>query len=345
MKLKHKKNYIPLVMILILVAVRLAMPALILKYANDYLASFSPIIHAQIDEIELSIFRGAYRAKGVSVKFKRMDQKLMTIDSTEVSVAWREIFKGKILADIETLGANIYVSKAAIEELKKFSPKEAKDAKERTIPLEIERFDLKDSQVTMLDYQVFKRGEKLKIEEINSRITNLTPKESFPLSYFTLTAKVQGSAPIKVAGKVNLKSDPISWDVDGTLESFQLPMANQFLKKNVPLTFVHGSADVFAEAKSEGGQIDGYIKPFFNELDVIKTDEEFKGTKHWAFEVVTAISNILLKNTKQNSMATRIPFRFGKGMEVDTGEAIEKALQHGYETKIKPGLENKYDIR
>lgn len=345
MKLKQKKVYLSLIVLGLLIGIRVILPSVIEKYANNYLGTFSPIVSGHIDDIDLSIIRGAYRVEGVTVKLKRMDQTLLTVASTEVSLAWRELFKGKILADIETNEAKVFVSKAAIDELKKFPKKEAKDAKEMAVPLEIERFDLKNSMVTMLDFEGFKKGEKLKLEEIHSRITNLTPKENFPFLFFNLTAKVQGHAPVKVAGKLNLKAKPIEWDMDGTMESFELPMANQFLKKKVPLTFVHGSADVFAEAKSENGVIDGYIKPFLNELNVIKTDEDFKGTKHWAIEVITAISNILLKNTEENSMATRIPFRFGKGVKVDTGEALEKALQHGYESELRPGLENKYDLQ
>jgi hypothetical protein len=345
MKFKQKKLIIPLVVLLVFVAIRIAMPPVILKFANNYLETFSPIITGHIDDIDLAIIRGAYRAEGVMVKLKRMDHTLLTVATTEISIAWRELLKGKVLADIETDSAKVFVSKAALEELKKFSRKDAEEAKEMAIPLEIERMVVKNSQVTLLDFEGFKKGEKLKLEEINTRMTNLTPKEGFPFSFFTLSAKVQGSAPVKVAGKLNLLAKPIEWDVDGTMEKFQLPMANQFLRKKVPLTFVHGSADVYAEAKSEGGIIDGYVKPFLNELNVIKTDENFKGTKHWAFEVVTAISNIMLKNTKENSMATRIPFRFGKGVEIDTGEAIQKTLQHGYESKLKPGIENKFDIQ
>lgn len=123
-----------------------------------------------------------------------------------------------------------------------------------------------------------------------------------------------------------------------------LPEANIFLKKKLPLTFTKGHLDVFVEARSQNGKVDGYVKLFLKDLDVIRTKENFKGPKHWAIEVITAISNIILKNPEKNFVATKIPFQFESKFKIDTEEALHRAIQHGYEERLKPGIENKYDL-
>lgn len=342
--MKKKKYIILAVLVVAMVAIRLALPPLILKTANNYLKDFSPVVSVHIGDIDLGIIRGAYQAEDVTVKLKSNDKQILKVGSSEISLAWSELLKGKVLARVKVEEADMLYSTAILNELKKIPKNEARVAKEKAIPVEVESFELKKSRVTLEDYPGFKAGEKLRIQDINSKVTNLTPNKDFPYSFYNVTASIQGATPVKAAGKVNLLAKPLEWDVDADLRAFNLTTANPLLKQKVPLTFTTGSLDLFAEASSENGKVEGYVKPFLKNLDIVKTDENFKGPRHWAIEVITAITNIVLKDEKIDSMATRVPFKYEDSVKVDTGEALEKAIQHGFEEDLKPGVENKYDI-
>lgn len=338
------KIYLLLLLVAGLLLVRGFLPVFIKRFANQYLRDFSPVIAGEIKDVDLSILRGSYRIQGMSVWLKREKKEILTVQESKISLAWSELLKGKVLLTVEAEKVSIHFSRSILAELKKLNKKEVESAKEKALPLDLERFQVRDGTIVFEDFKSLNSKGAFKIRELEASLTNVTAQESFPLSFFSVTAIIGKEAPLKLAGKIDLVKKPVRWDLDGTLQNFNLKEANPMLKDKVPITFVHGEADLYAEAKSEGGVIEGYMKPFLKELNVLRSDEDFKSAQHWGIEVVTAITNILMKNTDKNSLATRIPFRLGKGIHVDTGEAIEKAIQHGYESRLRPGLENKYNL-
>lgn len=344
---KKKKLTIPLGIFLFLLGVRMVMVPLIHKELNKFLATFSPTLEFHMNDLDVHIIRGAYSFDGITGKVKGKNKNFIEIDSVDVSIAWREIFKGKVVTDIEITEPTFSYTKDLLTAFANASkkPDEAKTAKEKLFPVRIERVDVKNGTVTLDDYPSLEEHKKMSVTKIDGRITNLTPAKKFPLSFYNVKATLFGNSVVKTAGHLNLLAKPIEWDVDGELRGFDLTAANQFLKRKVPLTFTRGKLDLYAEAASEDGEIQGYIKPFMKNLDIVKTDENFKGPKHWAIEIITALGNLILRASDTKSVATRIPFsKDAGGMKVDTSEAVGKALQHGFSQKISPGIENKYDL-
>jgi hypothetical protein len=340
-----KKFTIPLGIFLFLFAIRAVLPSIALSGLNKFLAGFSPVFHFQVADFDMSLIRGAYRLEGITGKLKESNKEFLNLKEVDVSMAWRELFRGKVVTDILVSGLDFKYLKDIPEAAKKMKKKDTEEAKEKVFPVEVERLDIKDSRITFEDYPSLKPGgEKMQVSDINGRFTNLTPQKSFPLSFFNVKAKLFGSSELKTAGHLNLLAQPPEWDFDSEVHGFDLTAMNSFLKKKLPLTFTRGKLDLYAEAKSEEGKIVGYIKPFMKNLDVVKTDEDFKGPKHWAIEVVTALGNLILRAPDVKSVATRIPFSFDKTLNVDTGEALTKAIEHGFQQQLSPGVEDKYEI-
>jgi hypothetical protein len=344
---KKKKITIPLGIFVLLLAVRMVMVPVAQKELNKFLATFSPTLYFHMDDLNIHIIRGAYSFNGIVGKVKGQQQEFLKIKKVDVSIAWREIFKGKIVTDIAVSGIDFSYTGELKNAIAKMPKKEsqADTAKEKLFPVKIERLDIKDSVVTLDDYPSLEEHKKLQISKIEGRLTNLTPEKKFPLSFFNLRASVLGNSVVKTTGHLNTLAKPMQWDVDGEMQGFELTTANAFLKRKLPLTFTQGKLDLYAEAESKNGNIQGYVKPFMKNIDVIKTKENFKGPKHWFIEILTALGNLVLRASDTKSVATRIPFSMDKaGMHVDSGEALTKALQHGFEEKLKPGIEDKYEL-
>jgi hypothetical protein len=341
---KKKRFIIPSVIILILLAVRIVLPGIILRQANQQLATFSPVLNGEISEIKLSIHRGSYLATGININLKSNNKTILTVDELRTGIAWSEIFKGRILANIEAVGAEIFVTQDVIDELKRMPPREVEEVK-RAVPFHLESFDLKDSRIVVSEFGDMLAGQEIVVSDIHTRVTNLTPTARLPFSFFNMTATMPDSASqIKSSGKINLQSDPIEWDADGELHSFDLSSINEILKEHIPITFNQGKLDVFAEAKSQGGVVEGYIKPFMSDLKIIK-GTDYKGPRHRLIELVAGLGHLLLRNIDSESIATRIPFEFdGNDLNIGTGEAIDDVLQHGYDEKLPRGIENRYSI-
>lgn len=345
---KRKIFVIPATVFLLLVAVRITLQPIVHKELNKFLADFSPTVSFHIGDLDLDIFRGAYAFEKVTGKMKDHRNDFIKIDEVDVSLAWRELFRGKIKTDIVVAGADFSYTKEVLSALKNMSKEKdnTKSAADKLFPVEIERVELKESKVTLDDYPGLSENQKFLVSDINGVIKNLKPVKENPFSDFFVTAQVPGNTNAKVEGRVALLQKPIEWNVDSELKGFDLSSANQFLRRKVPLTFTKGKLDLFAEARSKDGLTKGYVKPFIDNVDVMKVEEDFKGPKHWLIEAATAIGNLILRAPDAKSVATKIPFSIDKaGFHVDSGEALSKAIEHGFDEKLKRGLENTYELK
>lgn len=345
---KKKKFIIPASIFVFLLVVRAIMVPVAQKELNKFLATFSPTLYFHMDDLDIHIIRGAYSFDGITGKVKGQKRDFLKIDKVDVSIAWREIFKGKIVTDIEVTGPDFSYTKE-LQKAIAASPKkedQATTAKNKLFPVRVERVDVKDGAVTLDDYPSLEKDKKFNVTNIEGRITNLTADKKFPLSFFNLKATLFGNSVVKTTGHLNTLAKPMEWDFDGEMRGFELKTANNFLKHKVPLTFTKGKLDLYAEAESTHGKIEGYVKPFMKNLDVIKTNEHFKGPKHWFIEVATALGNLILRTSDTKTVATKIPFSMDKGgVHVESGKALDEAIENGFEQKLAPGIEDKYEIK
>lgn len=345
-----KKKYIVLLTLLALFLIgRATLPSYLHKKTNEYLSNVSPDFSIQIKDFDLSFIRMAYRFEGVTAKLKKDKDKkeFLNINKIDVSIAWREILKGRILTDI-IIDQPTFVVYKEVMDIKPPKKDKRKDVKDTLFPVDIEKVELRNANVVLDQYKDVDGKGKMKLSDINGQILNLTPKEKHPLSRFDLKAKVFGSTDIKFDGDLRTLEKPLGWNTDVEMKGVNLTKFNPILKDKVPLTFTKGTMDLYAEAKSKKGVVKGYVKPFMNNLDIVKAGEDFKGIKHFGVEILAAIGNLILRDeSKKHSLATSVNFTYDGKFNVDAKEGIKKAIKHGMadkdepEDKIKRGVENR----
>lgn len=341
----EKKYAIPLAIFAVLLLVRIIAQPLIFKKLNQFLATFSPVYSLHVDDLDISLIRGAYRFEGVTGKLKSNDHRFLDAKSIDVSIAWRALFQGRILTDINIDELNLIYSKELLGKADASRDKgDAKEVKETLFPVKLESLDIKDSSIVLADYRGLKKDEPMKLSNINGRVTNVTPQKDFPLSFLNLRANILGSSDLKATGQLNTLAEPLSWNMDTEIHNFEMNHLNHILREELPLTFTSGTLDLYAEAKSENGVIRGYAKPFVKDLDVM-TSEKLKGVKHWFYEIISAVGNLFLRRSDSKTVATRIPFVYDKEFKIETGEAIGVAIENGWSKELAPGIEGKYELK
>ena len=340
--IKKKKFYIPTIVILILIVFRIILPSILLKQTNKYLSEFSPTYYLHMEDLDISILRGAYRFEEFTGKLRGDDKTFLSIKSIDVSIAWREIFRGRIVTDIVTDKLDFLF----LKDMSKLSnpKKDATDVKETLFPVSVETLDLRRAQIVFEEYPSLDESSRLKIENINGQINNLTPTQKLQVSAFNLNASLQGSAAMNFIGELNMIKKPMLWDVDVEMKNFDLAKLNPILVRKMPLTFTKGKLDLYLEAKTDGKIIKGYAKPFIKDIDVIANKENFEGIKHVGIEVLTAIANLILRDSDSKTVATYFDFTYGKTFEIDTTQGISNAIENGFSKKLPPGIENKYHL-
>lgn len=340
--LKKKKFTIPALIIALLVVFRIVLPSILLHQANKYLSEFSPTYYLHMEDLDISIIRGAYRFEEVIGKLKGDDKTFLSIKSVDVSIAWREVFRGRIVTDIVTDNLDFLF----LKDMSKLSnPKsEAQDVKETLFPVSVESLELHRAQIVFEEYPSLDESSRLKIENISGEINNLTPTKNQQVSAFNLSGSLQGSSQTNFIGELNMFVKPLLWDVDVELKDFDLTKLNPVLIRKLPLTFTKGKLDLYAEAKNDNQIIKGYVKPFIKDIDVVANKEHFKGIKHFGIEILTALGNLILRNSTNKTVATYVDFTYDKTFNTNTSQAISKAIENGFSKKLPPGLENKYHL-
>lgn len=342
-KLIHSK--ILWTIVLLLVAVAIIVPPLVVPKINEFLAEFSPIYKARIEGLTINPFRGAYAARGLQVTLKAQpEEKFINVDRIDASLAWRELFRGKIVADLLIDEADVFITDnvlAAVRKANSQSREDTEKAVKKMVPFRIERIDVRDSSVEIADFRKLPKEARWRLSDIDGRISNATPSENAPMTLATLEGELLDSAPLKVLAQMNLTKKPLAWDADIEIKDFELPKANPVLKTKVPLTFNTGKLDLYSEIKSEKGGISGYAKPFVKNADIVARGEDFADLKNYGIEVSTAAANLLLRNSKDKTMATKIDFAYNNGdFKINSAKALSEAIENSFGDEVPEGIED-----
>lgn len=335
--------------LLILLTIRIAAPIIILQKLNQFLGEFSPNYAVHIKDLDFGILRGAYRFEGVTGFLKNKNEIFFKGDIIDISLAWRELAHGQVLAD--AVGDDIQFIwtpefKEAITAAPEKAIKDAQTVKKKLFPFRITRIDVRNSIFQYADLPGLPEVQRWKVTDLNGRLSNVLPTETNPLSLFTAKGTLLGSSTMNVVGHLDQMTEPQRWDVDVELKEFNLVKANDLLKRKLPLTFTTGYLDIYAEAKSENGKIEGSVKPFFKKVDVVERGEHFLGLKHFGIEIGVAAVNLILKNARDQMVATKVLFSYERGQfQLNSQKALSDAIAHGFQEKIHPGIENEYKLK
>jgi hypothetical protein len=115
-----------------------------------------------------------------------------------------------------------------------------------------------------------------------------------------------------------------------------LPDLNLVRKKELPLIFKSGTLDLYAEAQSKKGHIQGYIKPFLNDVVIDENDPIHKHPGNMIMSFVTGF----FKDKKHKNLSARIPISTEGPLNVDYSEVFQKIFKKGLKNKETRGLEH-----
>lgn len=338
---KQKKILIPLLVVMFLAVLRIIAPPLILQKINAELKDKSPSLTGHVADLDLALLFGSATLEGITASIKDSGKEFLKVESVNASLDMAKLIRGDIEVNALIENPDFTYSEELMKAIKEHVAAQPKE--DKPLPdLRVARVDVKDAVVRMEPYPSLSKGGGIVMSDIEARATNVIPSEKLDKTLFSMQGKLLKSGDVKVTGAARIEEKPVEWTVDSEILNFDLTTLNQFLSKNVPLTFTKGELDFFAEAKSEEGKVTGYLKPFVEELDVIKTEEDFKSTKHWIFEIISALGNIVMQ--EEEVAATKVPFVFDGKLKAETGESLGNAFEHAFVQEISRGIENSIQL-
>ena len=338
-------------LVVILVVIRIFIPYGVKRGLNYYLGNKIEAYEGHIADFDLSLWRGAYQIEGLRLwkKGTNPDVPLVFAQEIDLSLAWRALLKGELLGDLKTHQLNLKFIDSASAKKKQIGTEEKgwNEVLQKLIPINIESAKCTDCQVHFVNRD-FKApidvvADQLELSAFNLRNID-SKKETLPSS-LRLTGRLQGDSNFRFTGKFNALADPMAFSLDADMKEFTLEKLNPFMLVYGPFTFARGKLSLYAETATKDGKIKGYVKPFLDDVKMVKNEEQFISLKHGVFEFVLGATNLIFRSTDKE-VATKIEFEGPlKSPDVNIWGAIKTAFKNGFGQPLDKGVEHSIGIK
>lgn len=349
-KRRKKRWKVFLVILGVLVCVRIAMPYVILHYANQKLAALKGY-YGHIEDIDLNLYRGAYVIKDIYINNVE-DKDTSTFflaPRIDLSVDWDAIFEGKLVGEVEFDQPIINYTMG-----KEIGKGEVKDDSANFIqlvndfmPLRINRFAVTNGEVHFIDLGMNPVVD-VPMTSVNIEGTGFTNETD------TMDTGLPASIKMDAAlynGKltVNTKLDPLNknptFDLDAVLTNTELTNFNNFFRAYGNFDVEQGSMGLFTEIAARQGEFSGYVKPLISDLKVVAFTDEEGNVLQIAWEALIGGAMEVLENQSKDQFATKVEFK-GKFTKPDVAiaEAMFAVFRNAFVEALKPSLDNDVSI-
>ena len=111
--------------------------------------------------------------------------------------------------------------------------------------------------------------------------------------------------------ELHVKLDPLAseprFDLELAVKDVDLVDLNELLEAYGKFNVKRGTFEVFAEIAGSEGNFDGYVKPFFEDLNVLELEHDAKNPVKLVWQAIVAGAVKIFKNHPEDQLATKIP--------------------------------------
>lgn len=340
-----------LVLVVLIIAIRIALPPVATKVANDYLGSELPGYRGHVDAIHFQFFRGAYQVEGfyldkIDSAIKK-EVPFVSVENIDLSLEWSALLHGKIVG-------KLYFDKPQVDFVKdKVTPKKVvkdtttlKQLLDVGMPIDVDRVEISNGSIHYKDPNASPAID-LSIEALDVVAENLQntvdPLAVLPSSV-VLDAKVYGGT-IHVDSKLNLLAEYPTFDVQAEVEHLNLPSLNNFFKAYGKFTVEKGDFSVYSEVAAKDAGFKGYVKPVMINLHMLGPDDKDENILVKLWEGVLDAVVWTFKNKGEDQLATKIPLqgRFDNPRP-NILYTIYEILVNGFIQALNPSLDYEINI-
>lgn len=347
--MSKKLKIIILSIAVFLIAIRLLLPYIVLKYVNNKLANLTEY-YGYVDDIDLALIRGAYVINDiriVKVDEKRAKDTIPFFISPEIdlSVEWSAIFKGKIVGEIHVQDPVLNFVKGMHKgENVKADTADFRRLIKDLMPLTINRFEITNGWIHFIDKTSSPQLD-ISMKDVQIVATNLTNVNN---SAKLLPAQVNASGQA-YEGDFTLKMDfdalkkVPTFDMTAELKNLNLALLTDFFKAYGNFNVKKGRFGLYTEFAAKKGAFGGYVKPLLKNMEVVKGEGDFK---EQIWESIVAGAAKLLENKQTDQVATKLQIngRFDEP-NMNLWRAISYLLRNAFVQSLKPSVDNTINIK
>jgi hypothetical protein len=336
--------------VLLLVAARLALPMAVQRYVNKQLNQ-SRDYSGHVGNIHVQLWRGRYQIDDLKILKRSGDvsSPLFSVTRVFLSIQWSELFHGSIVGKVRLEGPKVnFVSGPTVEQSQTGQNESWGPMLESLFPFDINRLEIVGGQIHFKnDYSappvdIFLNG-------MSATATNLTNsreiRSELPSGVIAHGTTIGGGG-LDLQLQLNpLKQTP-TYQMTAQLTNVDLTALNSFLKAYGKFDVQSGQFALFASVASKDSNYDGYVKVFFNDLDVFAWEKERQKNALQIFwqAIVGTVADVL-KNQSKDSLATRIPISGSyNNKSVGVWSAVGTMLRNAFVRALVPKIDEKMTL-
>ncbi len=314
----NRKITIVLVIVAVLVIARLVLPYFVTRYVNNVLADL-PGYRGQIDGVDIQLLRGAYQIDSLKIFKVDGNREIPFIDLpvTDFSVEWEALLDGKVVGEINFKNPVVNFIAAKKEKGNGDGAAQTGDDVDWTepikklLPLNINRLTIRNGKITFYDFStkpkvdLFLTGVQVDAQNLN----NASEQDEVLPSRILLQARSIGNGFLTATAKINVLKQIPDLDLDLKFENVEMKSLNDFFGAYAHIDIEEGKFNLYSEMAVLDGNIDGYVKPLFNNLKVVDWKKDKENPAELVWESIAGFFLEVFENQPKNQFATRVPLR------------------------------------
>ncbi|MES2559377.1 MAG: DUF748 domain-containing protein [Bacteroidota bacterium] len=335
--------------LIVIILARIALPYIVLHYANQKLAKLDGH-YGHIEDIDIALYRGAYVMKNIYIDKVTPDNERTNFFSCpriDLSIEWEALLVKKIVGEVEF--EKPILTYTLHKNIGKNTGKDSTDFIELVkdfVPLRINRFLVDGGQINYADVGSEPKV-KIPLTEVHILGKGLSnePEEKNPLP----ASIVMHGALYNGTTNINIHLDPLNkiptFDMDGTLSRTDLIHLNSFFTAYGNFDLKRGNMSLYTEFAAKENHFKGYVKPIIKDLDIVQFERAEGNPLQITWEAFIGTTAEILQNQRKGNLATKIPIegKF-KQPEVQTLDAILSILKNAFIEALKPSIDHSVNI-
>ena len=309
-RITMKKTWIWVLIIAgLLIALRIALPFIVIKYVNNTLQELDGY-HGSIGGVDIGIIRGAYVVEDLVLfdKSNSIPVPFVSISRIDLSVHWGALLKGKIAGEIilEEPVVNFAVDEEATQD---GTEADWQQMIKDMLPIQINRFEIRNGAISYYDFTMEPELD-VYIENFDLLINNLSNVESedekLPTSLYA-TGNTLGGGELNVDARLNALKEIPDLDLTLTIEQVDMTSLNDFIRAYTYTDVEKGTFNLYSEIVIDSAQLQGYVRPVLENLQILDWEKEEGSFLKKAWEAIAEGVKQIFENPEEEQVATQTP--------------------------------------
>jgi hypothetical protein len=336
--------------VVLLVAVRVALPSVVRDYLNDKLQALEGY-DGHVDDVDLALWRGAYGIDNIQISKTGSGQPVpfFSSDRVDFSVEWRSLARGSLVAEGVFSGPNInFVQGETKQQSQTGEGVNWGDRLEELFPFRFNTVTIHNGTITFRAPGI-STADAMKASNVEGEVTNLTNvvdsgKETF--AAFQATANILEGGTTRISGSVDPLQEKPTFDVNLQVSNVKLPQVNPWLRQYIKADAEAGDFELYMEIAAADGKFQGYAKPVLRNVNIYSSEEQEESFLKRIWEGLVDFAANVLENDEKEQVAARIPFTGTiENPQTSVFATIVSVLRNAFVSAFARSLEGSISVR